>query len=51
MTDIADYAVYFETRVRPRRLSLKRALAWAVWAGVFVVRPALALSIWRERRV
>ncbi|HYG25641.1 MAG TPA: hypothetical protein VD906_01925 [Caulobacteraceae bacterium] len=44
-----DYAQVFETEFRPRR-RLKRAAARVVWAGLFVVRPRLALEIWRERR-
>ena len=43
-----DYAQVFETEIRPRR-GLRRLLARAVWAGLFLVRPDLALTIWRER--
>ena len=43
-----DYAELFETEVRPRRRS--RALVLAVWTGLFLLRPRMALSIWRERR-
>lgn len=49
MTIALDYAQLYETEIRPRR-RLKRAVALVVWAGLFVVRPKLALSIWRERR-
>jgi hypothetical protein len=49
MTAVADYAQMFELEIRPRR-RLKRALALVVWAGLYLVRPKLALSIWRERR-
>ena len=53
MTVCADYAELFETEIRPRRRAagrLRRAVAYVVWAGLFVVRPGLALEIWRERR-
>ena len=50
MTDAADYASYFERQVRPRRRRLRYMGVLAVWAGLFVVRPELALAIWRERR-
>jgi hypothetical protein len=43
-----DYATLYETEVRPSR-RLRRALALAVWAGLFLVRPRLALRVWRER--
>ena len=49
MTDATlDYARLFETEIRPRR-GLRRAAAIVVWAGLFVVRPGLALSILRDR--
>jgi len=48
MTATLDYAQVFETQVRPRT-RLRRLLALAVWAGLFVIRPRLALAIWRER--
>lgn len=44
-----DYASYYEHQVRPSR-RLRRAAALAVLAGLFVVRPKLALAIWRERQ-
>jgi hypothetical protein len=55
MTVIADYANLYETQIRPRRLRrLTRGLRYLgvllVWSALFVVRPRLALSIWRERR-
>jgi len=53
MTICADYAELFEAEIRPRRQlasRLRRAAAYALWAGLFVVRPRLALQIWRERR-
>ena len=49
MTVTADYATLFELEIRPRR-RVKRALALVVWTGLFLVRPKLALEIWRERR-
>lgn len=50
MTVVADYANLFEAHVRPRKRGLKRAAALAVWTGLFLVRPGLALQIWDERR-
>lgn len=50
MSSIADYATLYETRIRPRRRGLRYVAVLAVWAGLFLVRPALALSIWRDRR-
>jgi hypothetical protein len=44
-----DYATLFELEIRPRRRGV-RVAATAVWAGLFLIRPRLALSIWRERR-
>ncbi|MEW5688222.1 MAG: hypothetical protein AB1942_25165 [Pseudomonadota bacterium] len=43
-----DYAQLFEAEYRPTR-RLRRAAARVLLAGLFVVRPRLALSIWRER--
>ena len=43
-----DYAQVFENEYRPSR-RVRRAVARVVWAGLFVVRPRLALSILRER--
>ncbi|HEY8617435.1 hypothetical protein [Phenylobacterium sp.] len=48
MTVTADYAALYELEIRPRR-RLVRALARVVWVGLFLVRPRLALEIWRER--
>lgn len=48
MTATLDYAQVFETEFRPRA-RLRRLLARALWAGVFLIRPRLALAIWRER--
>jgi hypothetical protein len=51
MTIIADYANLYETQIRPRRRGPLRYLGvLLVWSALFVVRPRLALSIWRERR-
>jgi hypothetical protein len=41
-----DYASLYESR----RRRAPRPLVLAVWAGFFLLRPKLALSIWRERR-
>ena len=50
MSAICDYASLYETRIRPRRRGLRYAAVLAVWAGLYLVRPELALAIWRERR-
>jgi hypothetical protein len=49
MTTACDYANLFELEIRPRRRGVRLA-AIAVWTGLFLIRPQLALSIWRERR-
>lgn len=49
MTVIADYARLYETEIRPRHRGLKRLAVLAVWAGLFLVRPRLALDIWLEK--
>jgi hypothetical protein len=49
MTIVSDYANVFELEHRLRRRG-RRAMALAVWAGLFLVRPGLARAIWRERR-
>ncbi|MDB5448328.1 MAG: hypothetical protein JWQ97_3645 [Phenylobacterium sp.] len=47
----ADYAKVFERDFRPRPARrARRAAAYALWAGLFVIRPRLALQILRERR-
>jgi hypothetical protein len=54
MTICADYAELFETEIRPRRRAasrIRQAAAYALWAGLLVIRPRLALQIWRERRL
>jgi hypothetical protein len=49
MSVIADYATLYETEIRQRRRGLRYILVLAVWTGLFLVRPRLALAIWRER--
>ncbi|HEX3888779.1 MAG TPA: hypothetical protein VHW05_14895 [Phenylobacterium sp.] len=50
MSVIADYARLYETEIRPRRHSSVRYLGvLLVWTGLFLVRPRLALEIWREK--
>ena len=49
MTVIADYANLYETEIRPRRRRLHYLGVLAVWSALFLVRPRLALAIWRER--
>lgn len=49
MTVVADYARLYENEIRPRRRNLRYIWVLAVWAGLFLVRPRLALAIWRER--
>lgn len=52
MTVVADYANLYETVLRPgRRQTLRRAWALVVWSALFLVRPRLALAIWRERHM
>ena len=49
MTVIADYAQLYEAEIRPKRRGLRYLGVLLVWAGLFLVRPRLAISIWRER--
>lgn len=52
MSACADYAEVFETEIRPRRRPasrLRRIAAWALWCGLLLIRPKLALEILRER--
>jgi hypothetical protein len=54
MTICADYAEVFETEIRPRRRAAsraRRAAAYALWAGLFLIRPRLALQILGESRI
>lgn len=47
----ADYAIVYELDVRNwRRRRARRVAAFAVLGGLFLIRPRLALEIWRERR-
>ena len=53
MSVIADYANLYETQIRSRRGHwLRRGPRYLcvllVWSALFVVRPRLALAIWRE---
>lgn len=43
-----DYAQVFENEYRPSR-RIRRAVARVVWAGLFIVRPRLAMEILRDR--
>jgi hypothetical protein len=49
MTVIADYATLYETQIRSRRRNLRYMWLLTVWLVLFLVRPGLALAIWRER--
>ena len=49
MSVIADYAHLYETEIRTRRRSLRYLGVLIVWAALFLVRPRLAVAIWRER--
>lgn len=49
MSVIADYANLYETQIRPRRRRLRYLGVLVVWLALFLVRPRLALAIWRER--
>ena len=49
MSVIADYANLYETQVRSRRWRLRYLGVLLVWIALFLVRPRLALAIWRER--
>ena len=50
MSASADYATLYETEIRSRQKRARYILVLAVWLGLFLVRPSLALAIWRERR-
>jgi hypothetical protein len=53
MSACADYAEVFEREIRPRRRVASRARRLAadvLWAGLFLIRPRLALQILLERR-
>ncbi len=49
MSVIADYANLYETEFRPRRKRLRYLGVLVIWVGLFLVRPRLALTIWREK--
>jgi hypothetical protein len=49
MTVIADYANFYEAEIRPRRRMPHYLGVLAVWLALFLVRPKLAIAIWRER--
>ena len=50
MTACADYAEVYELDIRPRRRRrVLKLFAHVVWAGLFLIRPRLALRIWHER--
>lgn len=52
MTVCADYAQLFETEIRPRRRldrRIRKLAAYALWSGLFLIRPRLALVILRDR--
>jgi hypothetical protein len=43
-----DYAAFYENEFRAGR-RVRRAVARVVWAGLFVVRPRLAMDILQSR--
>ena len=49
MTVIADYAQLYETEIRPRRKGPRYLGVLLIWTVLFLLRPRLALAIWRER--
>lgn len=44
-----DYASLYEAEFRPGRRA-RRIVARVLWAGLFLLRPGLALAILAERR-
>ncbi len=48
MTATLDYATLYENEFRPAR-RLRRAVARVIWAGLFIVRPRLAVDILQDR--
>jgi hypothetical protein len=48
MTVIADYAQVFETEFRPRKKRLRYLGVLLVWGVLFVIRPHVAIAVWRE---
>lgn len=49
MSVIADYAQLYETEIRSRRRGFRYLGVLCVWGGLFLIRPRLAISIWRDR--
>jgi hypothetical protein len=49
MSAIADYAKLYELEIRPRRRGVRYIWVLAVWLGLWLVRPSLAIAIWRDR--
>jgi hypothetical protein len=49
MSVIADYAQLYETQIRPRRRGIRYLGVLCIWAGLFLIRPRLAIAIWREK--
>ena len=49
MTVIADYAQLYETEIRARKKGFRYLGVLIVWGLLFVIRPRLALSLWREK--
>ncbi|MBU1376686.1 MAG: hypothetical protein KKE02_12140 [Alphaproteobacteria bacterium] len=43
-----DYAQVFENEYRPGR-RIRRAVARVIWAGLFILRPGVALDILHDR--
>ena len=48
VTATLDYAAIYEAEFRPAR-RVRRAVARVIWAGLFVLRPRVALEILRTR--
>lgn len=48
MTATLDYAALYEAEFRPAR-RVRRAVARVIWAGLFIVRPRMALEILQDR--
>jgi len=48
VTATLDYAALYEAEFRPAR-RVRRAVARVIWAGLFIVRPRMALEILQDR--
>lgn len=48
MSTTLDYAQVYEAEFRPGR-RIRRAVARLIWAGLFIVRPQVALEMLGER--